>query len=57
METLVKVVQILSIGFIVIGVIMIAIPIIVLFNSNGKVKEEEVIVGEAEVVDNEEKEQ
>ena len=52
-----KVVQILSIGFIVIGVIMIAIPIIVFFKSNGKVEEEEVIVGEAEVVDNEEKEQ
>ena len=54
-ETLVKVVQILSIGFIVIGVIMIAVPIIVFFKSNGKVEEEEVIVGEAEVVEPEEK--
>ena len=54
-ETLVKVVQILSIGFIIIGVIMIAVPIIVFFKSNGKVEEEEVIVGEAEVVEPEEK--
>ena len=55
METLVKVVQILSIGFIVIGVIMIAIPIIVLFKGGSKTEEEEAVVVEAEVVETEEK--
>lgn len=53
-ETLVKVVQILAIVFIVIGFIMIAIPIIVLIKGNGKT-EEEVIVEEAEVVEEKDK--
>ena len=53
METLVKVVH--SIGFIVIGVIMIAIPIIVLFKGGSKTEEEEAVVVEAEVVETEEK--
>ena len=55
-ETLVKVVQILAIGFIVIGFIMIAIPIIVLIKGNSKTDEDEAVVVEAEVVDTEEKE-
>ncbi|MBO4394304.1 MAG: DUF308 domain-containing protein [Spirochaetales bacterium] len=46
-DTLVKVVQILSIGFIVIGAIMVAVPIITLFKGRGK--EDEVVV-EAEMV-------
>ena len=53
-ETLVKVVQILAIVFIVIGFIMIAIPIIVLIKGNSKT-EEEVIVEEAEVVEEKDK--
>lgn len=45
-DTLVKVVQILSIGFIVIGAIMVAIPVISLFKN----KDDDEVVVEAEMV-------
>ena len=47
-DTLVKVVQILAIGFIVVGAIMVVVPVIALFK--GKGKDDDVVV-EAEVVE------
>ena len=48
-DTLVKVVQILAIGFIAIGAIMVVVPIITMFK--GKGKDDEDVVVEAEIVD------